>query len=219
MYEAITYEYIVPESRVKIYEYSELSESAKDKAKQWYCDDDFRAYELTSIFKRELENKFPNSNLECQWSLCSCQGDGVNVFGEFNFYDLLRFCYQDGWKVNFTPKQMKRLEYYMSQTEITVEENRRYAYCVVQQPDYFSSDWVYDLSDHRDLDEDLLEDLSKLFASAVRSLCKSMENWGWDYLYDPDDDEVSSICDLNDWYFYEDGSYFDGIYDKLQEVV
>lgn len=220
MYEAITYEYIVPESRVKIYEYSELSESAKDKAKQWYCDDDFRSYMLTDDFKEMWINLyFPNSDLNVEWSLCHCQGDGVNVSGNFDFDNLISYAENIGFEIDFTEKEMKRLRYYMNNTEIKVGRNMKYGYCVVQSDDYFVTDWTYDLSYCKNLDEDLLERLSSLVCFLIRNLCRDMESYGYRFLYEPDDEEVAYMCEANEWYFNEDGSYFDGTYDELQEVV
>lgn len=47
--EVVTREY-------KVYNFSELSEDAKEKAKQWYLDDDFRPSEFTEIYEQDLRN-------------------------------------------------------------------------------------------------------------------------------------------------------------------
>ena len=72
----------------KVYEYMELSDDAKENAKQWYLNDDPRSYELTDIFMEDIHQIFPNSKLEVQWSLSSCQGDGVNIYGSVDLHDI-----------------------------------------------------------------------------------------------------------------------------------
>ena len=59
--EVVTREY-------KVYNFSELSEDAKEKAKQWYLDDDFRPSEFTEIYEQDLRNIFPDSELKLQYS-------------------------------------------------------------------------------------------------------------------------------------------------------
>ena len=63
--------------KFNVYQYSELSDEAKAKVRSWYIDDPFRAEELTDMINEDLKNLFPNSELKVEWSLSSCQGDGV----------------------------------------------------------------------------------------------------------------------------------------------
>ena len=34
---------------------------------------------------------FPNSNLKVEYSLNYCQGDGLNIYGELNIKDILKY--------------------------------------------------------------------------------------------------------------------------------
>lgn len=217
MKEALYYEYIVPEKRIKLYEYKELSETAKEKVRAWFIDDELRGYLLTDDFKELWINYyFPNSKLDVEWQLCYCQGDGVNVGGNFDFDDLISYAKHSNWKIDFTEKEMKRLHYYMDNTEIKVGKNKRYGYCVVQSDDYFVTDWTYDLSYCKNLDEDLLERLSSLFCSVIRELCRDMKNYGYKFLYEPDDEEIVYMAEANDWLFDEFGNVvYD--YDELKD--
>ena len=58
-----------------VYSYSELSDEAKEKAKEDYLNDYCRSEALTDIYMEDLKNIFPNSDLKIQWSLNGCQGD------------------------------------------------------------------------------------------------------------------------------------------------
>ena len=69
---------------VKVYPFSELSEEAKEEAKRWYLNDETRCNDLTLYYESDIGCIFPNSDLNVQWSLNSCQGDGVNIYGSVN---------------------------------------------------------------------------------------------------------------------------------------
>ena len=52
----------------KVYNYNELSEEAKEKAKQWYLDDDTRTYVFEDIYTEDLHYLFSGSDLKMQFS-------------------------------------------------------------------------------------------------------------------------------------------------------
>lgn len=51
----------------KVFQFSELNEEAKEVAKRWYLNDEFRCQELTSIIQEDVSHIFPNSELKVQW--------------------------------------------------------------------------------------------------------------------------------------------------------
>lgn len=224
---AVWYERVIPESRETLYEYSELSESAKDKVRKDELDDQLILGIRDEILQDDyrymwLERHFPNSDLKVEYSLASCQGDGVNVYGEFDFDDLIKYCkYIDELK-GFSKEEIDWLrENINSYSSIRVDQNRRYSYCVVQAKDYFSCDWEYDLGLFLCLTEeqtDLLYKLSTVFYYAIRKLCKDMENYGYDFLYDISDEEMKDTAEVYEWLYYEDGTPYDGNADELLEV-
>lgn len=67
----------------KVYEYMELSDDAKENAKQWYLNDDSRSYELTDIFMEDIHQIFPNSKI---------RGTVVFKFLPGRWCQYLRFC-------------------------------------------------------------------------------------------------------------------------------
>lgn len=72
------------------YDFSELNESAKERVRQWYLDDDMRSSDWENEIEQDLMIMFPNSDLHIQFSLNSCQGDGVNIYGELIPEDLVK---------------------------------------------------------------------------------------------------------------------------------
>lgn len=71
---------------IKVFTFPELNGEAKEKAKEWYLNDETLSWELTDSYESDLSCIFPNSDLKVQWSLSYCQGDGVNIYGSVNSY-------------------------------------------------------------------------------------------------------------------------------------
>ena len=201
----------------KVYEYMELSDDAKENAKQWFLNDDPRAYELTNIFMEDIHKIFPNSKLKVQWSLNSCQGDGVNIYGSVALYDIFslpgsrRAPELDWIKDYLTEKEIRTIQFYMQEykNSMDIPINRRYTYCMADHID-LAEDFQYELEnmDLRDIKIHVLEKTEKLVKQIFTQLCIHYEKIGYDHLYEIDDEEMAEICDSNNYYFHENGSWF-----------
>lgn len=196
--------------------YNELSEEAKKKAKEEYLDDSFRGETFTEMCQDVIEEKFPLSNLAVQWSLSSCQGDGVNIYGELDLNDILKIDSDpDSWSGNgqrmFTEKDRKTIIAYADEIgwKLKLPMNRRYCYCVADQID-FIGDMEYDLvcAGYRDIKKDVLEKLHVFVVKIIKSMCNALEEIGYEYLYTVEDEEISEISEANGWEYLEDGSFF-----------
>lgn len=149
--------------KFNVYQYSELSDEAKAKVRSWYVDDPVRSEELTFLINQDLENLFPNSKLKVEWSLSYCQGDGVNVYGDLCFMDLVNMVqnhlcgdYYKAFENFFSPKEFKTAKFYSEYCgDVKLPVNRRnYAYCYVSQID-LESDFTYEMSHFRNINLDL----------------------------------------------------------------
>lgn len=58
----------------KIYEFSELSEDAKAKVKEWYLNNFYQNEEFSDMCKEELSSRFPKSDLKVQYSRRTVKG-------------------------------------------------------------------------------------------------------------------------------------------------
>lgn len=124
-----------------VYSYSELSDEAKEKAKEDYLNDYCRSEALTNIYMEDLKNIFPNSDLKIQWSLNGCQGDGVNIYGNLNINDIFNLPNVTDMKWigdELTEKEIRTMKFYMSeyQEDIILPMNRRYCYCYINHIDF-----------------------------------------------------------------------------------
>ena len=117
---------------IKVFTFPELNGEAKEKAKEWYLNDEILSLELTNDYKNDLSYIFPRSELEVQWSLSYCQGDGVNIYGSVNIEDIFAlpgkapaYNWINGYLIE---KEIRTLKFYMSEykNEVKIPVNRRY---------------------------------------------------------------------------------------------
>ena len=210
--EVVTREY-------KVYNFSELSEDAKEKAKQWYLDDDFRPQEFENIYTEVLHYLFNNSDLKMQFSLSYCQGDGLNIYGKLDLMDVfavIRDTDHSGeqfkqYKDLFSEHEQKTIEAYMEACgrEIELPYNRHYCYCIDDRVD-FADEWIEILEycRYKNIQIDTIRKMEKLVGMMFENLSATYEKYGYDYFYNADDEVVNETCEANGWRFLEDGTFF-----------
>lgn len=198
--ETITREYTV-------YSYSELSEEAKEKVREWYIDDNDRCYILSDCWNGSLEYDFISSDLKVQWSLNYCQGDGVNIYGKLMLSDMMD-------KIDFklyTKKEIRFIEWVIREYNpvITLPQNYHYAYCMADRID-LESDLLWDMKNNgiKNIKRDVLEKLNNDIIAYFENLCGHWEMSGYEYLYEPDEEEIIEACEANEWKFTEEGRFF-----------
>ena len=163
---------------IKAYTFPELTGEAKEKAKEWYLNDETLSWELTNNYESDLSCIFPNSDLKVQWSLSYCQGDGVNIYGSVNMEDIFvlsqnapAYNWIDGY---LTEKEIRTLKFYMSEykNEVKIPVNRRYSYCMADSID-LAEDFRYELENMgiRDIRVSVLEKAERLVKQVFSQLC------------------------------------------------
>ena len=210
--EIITREY-------EVYNFSELSEDAKEKVKQWYLDDDFRPCEFENIYTEDLRYLFNNSDLKLQFSLSYCQGDGLNIYGKLDLTDVftaIRDTEHSGdlfeqYKDLFSEHEQRTIEAYMEVCgrEVELPYNRHYCYCIDDRVD-FADDWIESLEycRYKNIQIDTIRKMEKLVGRMFENLSATYEKYGYDYFYNADDEVVNETCEANGWRFLEDGTFF-----------
>ena len=189
-----------------VYNFNELSDNAKEKVKEWYLngqDAEF-FYEDSMAYINEL---FPNSELDIQFSLGYCQGDGFNIYGEISFFDLMK-----NLKDKFTEKEKRFLEWAFNESGInsyTMRMNNRYCYCNAFLHE-FTEDVFYELDYYRmkNIKKDILDKFDKEARYYIGHICKEFENDGYDYFYEVSNEELEDWADANGYEFTEDGNIY-----------
>lgn len=184
------------------YTYDELSEKAREKVKQWYLNDPVRGDLFYELITDKLKYDFINSDLKLQYSLSSCQGDGLNIYGKINLYDFIEL-----WKAS--EKEKRRIEKYIDNSlqYYIFTENNRYCYSCKFIDKQYINDAIYDFTEElkyqqfKNINIDTIEKFFNDLIDYFEDLDWEYEKDGYKYLYDVDEDELSECCDINEWYF------------------
>lgn len=188
----------------RLYTYAELTGKAKEKARNWFFEDDARTYMFEEDCQTYLAEKFPSSELDVQFSLSYCQGDGVNIYGRVWLSDIVKVLNFDG----FTEKEKRFILWAVNEYDLGVKipQNWRYCYCIARQAD-FGAELAEELEYHnmRGINEKALEKFDNACVELFDDICGEFETNGYDYLY-PDDDTIAEECAANEWYFDKNGN-------------
>lgn len=189
-----------------VYNYNELSDEAKARAKSDYLNEDIRTEEFYEMQKEELASLFPHSGLDLQFSLAYRQCDGANIYGTFALIDFLPL-----W--NASEKEKRTIAFYIDESIDTYKfiENDRDCYsCKFIDKKYiddFIDEFVEELK-IKNIKKDVIERFFNDLLEYFDKLDKTIERQGYDYLYNIADDEFSDLCDANEWKFLEDGTFY-----------
>ena len=187
---------------LKVYKYSELSEKAKEKVKNWYMELPERGCEFDFDIEQELEAKFPNSCLKYQYSLNSCQGDGFNIYGKMDMKDALK-------NINLIVKEKVGEYIDACGFNIDIPMNLNYTYSKANDIS-FADDMIDYLIDngYENIDKELIYKFEKKTKEMIEAFDKKKEKEGYDFFYNISEEDLNEFCNENDYEFYEDGTMF-----------
>ena len=198
----------------EVYKYNELNDDAKEKVKSWYLDG-----QDTDIFtedcKMDLENLFGENDLDVQYSLSYCQGDGFNIYGKVYAESILK-CLENHnggtqlaeFENVLTEKEKKTILNYAEECgAIEIPMNHRYCYSLADYID-IADDWEYKLVDYKNLNTEVLRKFEKLVRDIFETLCGIYENWGYEFFYEISEEDLEEMCEANGYEFLEDGTVF-----------
>ena len=192
---------------ITAYDYNELTEKAKTRAYNTIYEaiidsvnDCF--YEDT---KDELCDRFCNSILDLQYDFSSCQGAGLNIYGNFDLRDYLPH-YQASEKskrtIAFYIDLLKNYNCFDA-LKIELSENNRYTY----------SRKFIDIKDAEDIAEEIAEELKNIYIKNIKiDILVDFIKSAYEYIekqediifangekvFDICDDDVQEYCTEND---------------------
>lgn len=190
-----------------VYEYKELSDKAKEKAKDIMYGVKINDDLYNELFKEDLDYQlkelFPNSDIKYQYSLCNCQGDGFNLYGELNLYDVLNKI-----KDNFTDKELKFINWVLKDIadKYKLASNHRYCYCICDRANVLedATSWM-EMYCYKNINYDTVEKFEHYVSAYLCELCNKFEKEGYDFLYELNDGDIE-YYEANGFMFYEDGT-------------
>lgn len=200
-----------------VYKYNELSNEAKEAVKEWYLENQ-EPFFFTEMCKEDLYVLFGKNNLDVQYSLASCQGDGLNIYGKINAESIIN-CLDNHYGgtqfeefENVLTEEEKKaiLSYAEDCGKIEIPMNNRYCYSIAEYIDIVEN-WMWELEWHNgytNINEEALQKFEKLVREMFGKLCKTYEKWGYDYFYEISDTDLEEVCEANEWEFLENGMIF-----------
>jgi len=189
-----------------VYKFDELSMDAKETVRNDYVSG---LSALSDIFTEgcveNLVELFPHSDLDVQYSLSSCQGDGLNIYGAIRLDEILSKIRNE-----FTENELNFLDKIIQNNNtFNLKQNERYCYCLCNQTDF--SDELYDFLEVEDDPEELriLAKFSEKSGDFLTSVCKEMEKNGYEFFYpEITDADLSEWAEDNNYEFLENGQIF-----------
>lgn len=190
----------------EVYEYTELSERAKEKAKRDYLQFNFNfaAEYFTEDCLTVLNERYPNSELKVQWDVSGCQGDGVNIYGTFNLKD---FGYSGKSDIDWILTNCK---------EITLEENKKYAYslkdfdnqrryAVDEIATNIENSTIFKISN---AGIEIITDFVNCLFDELEELERQFYDAGDEQINDVSNEIMIELSETNEWYYLENGELF-----------
>ena len=188
--------------KINLYEYNELSEKAKERAKQDFLE---TRYELdgdmfTEIAMEIVGNYFQfTDGLEIQYSLASCQGDGVNIYGKFDL------------------QNVEGLEWLKLEVDnFKLKQNYKYCYSLKSQTEAETVDEIiseFERASDREIKDWQVMEIRKMVETVFEKLEKAereIEKYGYDFFYEVSDEEMAEYADSCGVLYLADGTeYFD----------
>ena len=205
---------------VEAFEYDELNDEAKAKARDWYKADDegdVTCWSIRTQFETDLES-LGLENLKAWWSLNWCQGDGVAFEGDFDLGSFSikqrELCEEkhetkDVWgkfvhECTLSKDGMTRLEKLCGDEEMEVcchvKTVGRYTHWNSMEA---SIECYSDTTDEQDM---LLEEVREDIAELLKSISKEFERIGYaDVEWHASDEAVSETINANEYLFTAEG--------------
>lgn len=203
----------------EVYKYDELSDDAKENVQNWYFEHFRESWEFTDIVEQDLENLFGKNDLDVEYSLSYSQGDGLNVYGKIDpkaIFDCLEnhncgTMFEKYEDMLTDAEKQTILDYaeYCGMINLPKNPSNYYSYCVVDTVDIAESGYSeLEWNDVENIDVDTLKKFEQLVIGMFTDLCKTYEEWGYNFFYEISDDEMSETCEANGWEFSEDGELY-----------
>ena len=193
---------------ISVYKFNELSKDARDKVIQRYQDElaDLLNQYLEDIMKRELNNYTDNLDFILDYSLNSCQGDGVSFTGSAEskeeLFKLASLVYDNkipknilrliNWdiiyKIDFVRSNYHYVHKYSVQINIIDNYNTNKDYCHISRA---------------------MTEFEKAINKWYLNICDDLEKFGYitiENMYS--EDTIKSYIESNEFEFFIDGRDF-----------
>lgn len=192
----------------KVYRYNELSKEAMENVDRWYLETYHTTEDFSTMVRDTLDDVYELEDLDFQYSLNFCQGDGFNLYGKIEFLDIL-----ERIKDNLTESEieyLKKADDIADFYEFDLLRNDRSSFCRAFEMDIY--DYMVDCLENEIeeneidfiINKDILKKFDKLAKEYFENICGMFEKSGYNYFYEIDREEADPF--LDDMEFLADGT-------------
>lgn len=195
----------------KVYRYNELSKEVKEDVDRWYLETYHTTENFSMMVRDTLNDVYKLENLDFQYSLSCCQGDGFNLYGKIEFLDILERIKDklEESEIEYLKKADDIADFY----EFDLMENDRSSFCRAFEMDVY--DYMVDCLENEieeneidfTINKDILKKFDKLVKEYFENICEMFERSGYDYFYEIDREEADPF--LDDMEFLADGTVWE----------
>jgi len=196
------------EHKTTVYTYDELSDEAKEKAREWWLSvseggfDQLDSEMLTEMFKDLLKEWGFKKGVDVWWSLGSSQGDGVAFQGDL---DIPKY-------VDARAKDFRRV---IGKVEAWVKHEGRYYHSNSMEAGVAATDSERDLAPKDWFPgkptAELLDEFATFLGEDVKKMSKELEKIGYQEIeYRQSEEAIAEMLIANEYEFTADGRRFRG---------
>ena len=177
--------------------FSDLPVEIQEKVRAFYVEDETHTEIFSEDCRYRLSELFKDSCLDVMYSLGYCQGDGLTIFGTLYYSDIVDKI--DYKAYGFTEKEEKFIRWAVKNDygySVEIPHHHRYFYFPSDSIDFawniqydLERDWI------RGIKYKALEKFERACCDYFEELCARFENDGYEYFYEPSEDELQYLYD------------------------
>lgn len=188
---------------IQLYKFNELSENAKNNAieNERNNENNVDLFFFSDMAKEQIfENGF-KGNIEIQYSLNYCQGDGLSF--NCDYYDKLNDLFVEILGIN----KQKTIDCLINNCSFKLKStNNRYCYASKRDLDFELNNYYVKSQNNIDL---VIDKVREKLENLYMNLCKDLENQGYKEIeYQNSDECITENLIINDYDFTEKGEMY-----------
>lgn len=191
-------------AEVKVYKFDELSDAAKQRARDIEKDKDcFDSWDIEHLMY-DYMSEYDIESLDISFSLSHCQGDGVSFTGILWDDAIKRFVKDVVGSVEVYNRACEEVIPHM--TVKFIRRSHRYSNPMTVYTEIDLPEWVYEEVDFADA---LVKVLEPQIENWRIGMCNDLEKLGYEQIeYYRSDEYVDEMLRINEYEFTEDGKLF-----------
>lgn len=182
-----------------VYNFNELSEEAKQIAKQWWLE-----HQEPTLFSndclQQIEFDYGITELKIEFSLSYSQGDGLCMHGNVSTYND-KFC-------NIITEGLTEQQKELFKEEIQSINFVKFNY-------HYSHSKTIHIELSYDSEESITDEVNTIMQIVFQNVCnwyfkkcKEFEIQGYAYFFEISDEDMNDCCEANDYEFTEEGKLY-----------